>query len=107
LNCNTEARPTPDSFSDGGLNFHKEDTVRNFVRLINEGATIIELGSQSTRPPALIINEDEGYARLENVLEELREVIKEKEIIVSIDGFTPEVIKIVLKKIPYFLYKLG
>ncbi|BBJ30942.1 hypothetical protein RAS_00510 [Rickettsia asiatica] len=91
---------TPDSFSDGGLNFHKEDAVRNFVRLINEGAIIIEFGSQSTRPSALIINEDEEYARLENVLEELREVIKEKEVIVSIDSFTPEVIKRVLKKYP-------
>ncbi|QQV74506.1 hypothetical protein H6P87_00040 [Rickettsia tillamookensis] len=91
---------TPDSFSDGGLSFHKEDAVRNFVRLINEVATIIELGSQSTRPSALIINEDEEYARLENVLEELREVIKEKEVIVSIDSFTPEVIKNVLKKYP-------
>ncbi len=66
--------------------------------MINEGAKIIELGSQSTRPSALIINEDEEYARLENVLEELREVIKEKEVIVSIDRFTPEVIKRILKK---------
>nr|WP_151202829.1 hypothetical protein [Rickettsia conorii] len=36
---------------------------------------MIELGSQSTRPSALIINEDEEYARLNNVLEELKEVI--------------------------------
>ncbi|MCX4079167.1 dihydropteroate synthase [Rickettsia rhipicephali] len=69
------------------MSFYKEDAVRNFVRLINEGATIIELGSQSTRPSALIINEDEEYARLDNILEELKEVI------VSIDSFTPEVIK--------------
>ncbi|MFV9857715.1 dihydropteroate synthase [Rickettsia sibirica] len=67
----------------------------------------MELGSQSTRPSALIINEDEEYARLNNVLEELKEVIKEKKVIVSIDSFTPEVIKRVLKKIPYFLYQLG
>ncbi|QCS24926.1 hypothetical protein FEC77_00230 [Rickettsia parkeri] len=53
----------------------------------------MELGSQSTRPSALIINEDEEYARLNNVLEELKEVIKEKKVIVSIDSFTPEVIK--------------
>ena len=69
------------------MSFYKEDAVRNFVRLINEGATIIELESQSTRPSALIINEDEEYARLDNILEELKEVI------VSIDSFTPEVIK--------------
>ncbi|BDU60042.1 hypothetical protein FLA4_04520 [Candidatus Rickettsia kotlanii] len=78
---------TPDSFSDGGLSFYKEDAVRNFVCLINEGTTIIKFESQSTRPSALIINEDEEYARLNNVLEELKEVI------VSIDSFTPEVIK--------------
>ncbi|MFV9912617.1 hypothetical protein [Rickettsia sibirica] len=53
------------------------------------------------------MNEDEEYARLNNVLEELKEVIKEKKVIVSIDSFTPEVIKRVLKKIPYFLYQLG
>ncbi|WP_392505852.1 dihydropteroate synthase [Rickettsia sp. 2024-CO-Wats] len=44
-----------------------------------------------TRPAALIINEDKEYARLDNVLEELKEVI------VSIDSFTPEVIKRVKK----------
>ncbi|WP_335743475.1 hypothetical protein [Rickettsia conorii] len=41
------------------MNVHKEDADRNFVRLINEGSIIIEIGTQSTRPSALIMNEDE------------------------------------------------
>lgn len=40
-------------------------------------------------------------------LKSLGKVIKATEVIVSIDSFTPEVIKRILKKIPYFLYKLG
>lgn len=91
---------TPDSFSDGGLSFRKEDAVKNFTRLLDEGAAIIELGAQSTRPSTLIINEDEEYTRLENVLEELIEIIKQKEVIVSIDSFSPKVIKHILKKYP-------
>ncbi|HJD55459.1 MAG TPA: dihydropteroate synthase [Rickettsia endosymbiont of Pyrocoelia pectoralis] len=93
---------TPDSFSDGGLSFHKEDAVKNFTRLLDEGAAIIELGAQSTRPSpsTLIINEDEEYIRLENVLEELIEIIKQKEVIVSIDSFSPKVIKNILEKYP-------
>lgn len=91
---------TPDSFSDGGVNFHKEDAVKNFVRLMDEGAAVIELGAQSTRPSALIISEDEEYIRLTNILEELQQIIEQEEVIVSIDNFSPIVIKNILKKYP-------
>jgi len=91
---------TPDSFSEGGLSFHKEDAVKNFIRLMDDGAAIIELGAQSTRPSALIISEDEEYTRLEPILEELHKIIREKEVIVSIDTLSSKVIKQILKKYP-------
>lgn len=91
---------TPDSFSDGGLSFYKEDAVRNFYRLMEEGTSIIELGSQSTRPSALIISEDEEYTRLTNILEEIQQIIEKEKVIVSIDSFSPKVIKNILKKYP-------
>ncbi len=91
---------TPDSFSDGGLSFCKEDAVKNFMHLMDAGSSIIELGAQSTRPSALIISEDEEYTRLDNVLRELKEIIEKTESLISIDSFSPELIKQILKKYP-------
>ncbi|HJD67110.1 MAG TPA: dihydropteroate synthase [Rickettsia endosymbiont of Bembidion lapponicum] len=91
---------TPDSFSDGGLSFHKEDAVKNFVHLMDAGSSMIDLGAQSTRPSAFMISEDEEYTRLDSVLEELKGVIEKTEALISIDSFSPEVIKRILKKYP-------
>ena len=43
---------TPDSFSDGGLNASANDAVANALRAVEEGAVIIDIGGESTRPGA-------------------------------------------------------
>jgi dihydropteroate synthase len=44
---------TPDSFSDGGIHFHPDDAVEFALQMIHEGADIIDVGGESTRPGAL------------------------------------------------------
>ena len=62
---------TPDSFSDGGQNFSPEDAVARAKQLILEGATVVELGAQSTRPTAVMLDPTVEYLRLQPVLEGL------------------------------------
>ncbi|HRA43070.1 MAG TPA: dihydropteroate synthase [Gammaproteobacteria bacterium] len=91
---------TPDSFSDGGQNFSPEDAVARAKQLILEGATVVELGAQSTRPTAVMLDPTVEYLRLQPVLEGLSDCIKNKEIMISIDTFLPQVILQILKDYP-------
>jgi dihydropteroate synthase len=59
---------TPDSFSDGGKHFHAADALRQCERLIGEGADILDIGGESSRPGAPTLPVDEEWARLETVL---------------------------------------
>ena len=59
---------TPDSFSDGGKFFKPEEAIRRATNLIEEGADIIDLGGESTRPGATPIGWEEEWARIEPVL---------------------------------------
>ena len=59
---------TPDSFSDGGQFFRPEEAIRRARNLIADGADIIDLGSESTRPGATPLGWEEEWARLEPVL---------------------------------------
>lgn len=81
---------TPDSFSDGGKNFKIEDSVRSAKKLIAQGADIIDIGGESTRPGAPIINLEEELRRVIPVIEALREFT---DIDISIDTSKPEVMK--------------
>lgn len=62
---------TPDSFSDGGQFYRPEEAVRRARNLIEEGADIIDLGGESTRPGATPLTWEEEFTRLEPVLSEL------------------------------------
>ena len=62
---------TPDSFSDGGKFFKPEEAIRRATNLIEEGADIIDLGGESTRPGATPIGWEEEWARIEPVLTSL------------------------------------
>ena len=62
---------TPDSFSDGGKFNRPEEALRRAENLIAEGAAIIDLGGESTRPGATPISWQEEWRRLEPVLTEL------------------------------------
>lgn len=66
---------TPDSFSDGGLFFNAEDAVKQALRMQEEGADIIDIGGESTRPGAQKITVKEEIRRIVPVIESLaREV---------------------------------
>jgi dihydropteroate synthase len=60
---------TPDSFSDGGVNLHPEDAIAAARRMIDEGAAIVDVGGESTRPGAEPVPLDEELRRILPVLE--------------------------------------
>ena len=62
---------TPDSFSDGGVNFAPDDAVATARRLLAEGAAIVDVGGESTRPGSLGVTAEEELRRVEPVLEAL------------------------------------
>lgn len=62
---------TPDSFSDGGKFFTVEESVRRAKRLIDEGADIIDVGGESTRPGCDPIDWQDEWRRIENPLREI------------------------------------
>ena len=62
---------TPDSFSDGGVNFRSEDAVDSARRMIAEGAEIVDVGGESTRPGSEGVSLDEELRRVVPVLESL------------------------------------
>ena len=77
---------TPDSFSDGGQFFRPEEAVRRAKNLIAEGADIIDLGGESTRPGATPISWEEEWSRIEPVMRGLGGL----ECLVSVDTYHPE-----------------
>ena len=62
---------TPDSFSDGGVNLAPEDAVASARRMLAEGAAIVDVGGESTRPGAEPVSLDEELRRVVPVLEQL------------------------------------
>ena len=62
---------TPDSFSDGGVNFRPEDAVASARRMLDEGAAIVDVGGESTRPGSEGVSVDEELRRIVPVLEQL------------------------------------
>ena len=64
---------TPDSFSDGGLFFDAEDALKQGISLAEEGADIIDIGGESTRPGAEPVDAAQEIARVVPVISALRE----------------------------------
>jgi len=64
---------TPDSFSDGGLFLRPEPAIEHGRRLVDEGADLLDVGGESTRPGARGVSADEELERVEPVLEGLRD----------------------------------
>jgi dihydropteroate synthase len=75
---------TPDSFSDGGLFVSKEAALAQARRLAAEGADIVDVGAESTRPGHTPVPADEEWARLEPLLAAL---VQEAGVPVSIDTY--------------------
>ena len=80
---------TPDSFSDGGNYLSVDHALRHAAKLIKDGADIIDIGGESTRPGASQVSSIEELDRVMPVIEKLR---SDDEILISIDTSSPEVI---------------
>ncbi len=65
---------TPDSFSDGGMFLTTDDAVRHGARLVDEGADVLDVGGESTRPGAGPVDVDEELRRVIPVIEGLTEM---------------------------------
>jgi dihydropteroate synthase len=80
---------TPDSFSDGGRYLSHSAAIARAEELIEEGADILDVGAESSRPGALALSLDEELNRLLPVLEALRDC----KIPVSVDTYKPDVMR--------------
>ena len=81
---------TPDSFSDGGKFDETQPAVKHALDMMYEGADIIDVGGESTRPGSERINADEQISRVAETIRSIRE-IGLKEIEISIDSTLSEV----------------
>ncbi len=81
LNC------TPDSFSDGGMFFEHDKAVDHALQMIADGADIIDIGGESTRPGFTPVDEEDEIRRVIPVFEAL----KNKNVILSSDTTKPKV----------------
>lgn len=82
---------TPDSFSDGGKFFNKDDALRHAEEMVQAGAEIIDVGGESTRPGAAPVSEEDETARVVPVIAAVRE--KFPDIWISVDTSTPGVMR--------------
>ena len=80
---------TPDSFSDGGKHNSQKQAVAYALQMIADGATVIDIGGESTRPGALVVEIEEEIRRVVPVVEELAQ----HNVIISIDTSQPEVMR--------------
>ena len=85
---------TPDSFSDGGQYFDTEKAIESAKRMISQGADIIDVGGESTRPGAQAVSTTDEINRVIPVVEALH---RSTDIPISIDTSKPEVMKLAVK----------
>ena len=85
---------TPDSFSDGGLWLDPDAAVRHALEMAAQGAAIIDVGGESTRPGAQAVPEDEELERVIPVVEALS---ARADLLVSIDTRKPRVAKMAVE----------
>jgi len=74
---------TPDSFSDGGKFFKESKAYQQASLMVKSGATIIDIGGESTRPGSITINKIDEWNRIKNIITKLKE--KFKKIPLSLD----------------------
>ena len=90
---------TPDSFSDGGKFNSLDSALQQLQKLLDDGANMIDVGAESTRPTAVPISWQEEWARLENILPFLVEKVGKfnrengRNVEISIDSYHFETIK--------------
>ncbi|TPJ13046.1 dihydropteroate synthase [Mesorhizobium sp. B2-7-3] len=85
---------TPDSFSDGGLFDAPEPALVQARRMIGEGAAVIDVGGESTRPGAAAISASEEQARILPVIEALAQV---GDVLISVDTYRADTARLAVK----------
>jgi dihydropteroate synthase len=85
---------TPDSFSDGGLFLNKDIALDHVKQMINEGAQIIDVGGESTRPGASEVSSDEECNRVIPVIKAIREI---SDIPISVDTSKTDVMQLAIE----------
>ncbi|HSW13174.1 MAG TPA: dihydropteroate synthase [Solimonas sp.] len=81
---------TPDSFSDGGRHVRPEAALARARQMVAEGARIIDIGGESTRPGAAPVGEGE---ELDRVLPVIEAIVRELDVVVSVDTMKPVVMR--------------
>ena len=84
---------TPDSFSDGGIFYSADAAIRHAEEMLKDGADIIDIGAESTRPGFVPVDAKTEIARLEKILP----AVKNLGAVVSVDTSKPEVAEFALK----------
>lgn len=82
---------TPDSFSDGGKFNNEKNALKQAENLLKNGASIIDIGAQSTRPNAEYLKADEEIQRIGNVISSIKKEFPES--LISLDTFYADVVK--------------
>ena len=85
---------TPDSFSDGGQFFAVEEALKQARKLIDEGATILDIGGESTRPGSSYVEIEEEIQRVIPVIKAIRQ---ESDVLISVDTWKSQVADEALK----------
>ncbi len=85
---------TPDSFSDGGKFVDPDAAIRHALELVGQGASILDVGGESTRPQAQSVSEEEEIRR---VIPVIRELVARVSIPISIDTMKPAVARAALE----------
>ena len=85
---------TPDSFSDGGQFFAVEKALKQARKLIAEGATILDIGGESTRPGSSYVEIEEEIQRVVPVIKAIRQ---ESDVLISVDTWKSQVAEAALQ----------
>ena len=88
---------TPDSFSDGGQFLNPDKAIEHGLQLIEDGATILDIGGESSRPGAEVVEEAEEIRRIVPVIEGLAQELKGKAPWISVDTRNAKTMEAALK----------
>jgi dihydropteroate synthase/2-amino-4-hydroxy-6-hydroxymethyldihydropteridine diphosphokinase len=86
---------TPDSFSDGGKNSSLDIIIENYKQMIIDGADIVDIGGESTRPKAVAVGLQEEIDRVIPVIQAIRSF--DPKTVLSIDTYKPEIAELALQ----------
>lgn len=86
---------TPDSFSDGGFYEDMESAVRHALNMVNDGADVIDIGGESTRPGSIPVPAEKEMKRVLPVIERISGKI---DVPISVDTYKPEVARAAIER---------